>query len=453
MRGSSKYPRWRLAAPCVLALLAPLGLQATSYSVIDLQALGAGLFPNGTKDVASYINNAGQVAGLAFLNGSTGASHAFLYNGIMEQDLGVLPGGSSGYATGINANGQVSGNSDTSNGTHAFLYNGSSLVDLPPLGGAGTNDSSAALNAGGTVVGYTSVVSSATNHAYRSTGVQDLGVLSGGSQSNAVAINTIGQIAGNSGVTGGYSHAFYYDGTTVDGSGNPVLTDIGFFNSAGFTSGNSTANAINASGEVVGNAFYGSTSTDYNAFVYNPNIVDPTQRLINLGALIPGDPSSNAIAINDSGQVLVETDLGSGKHGAYLYSGGIMTALPTLGGAYTTPSAFNSTGQVVGTSSTATGTDPFLWSSLTGMTDLNSLTVASNNFLSFNTAVGINDSGQIIGQGTVVVNGSNQTHSFLLTPDVAAAPEPSTFLTAGLAFLAVFETARRKRRPATRSRS
>ena len=69
-------------------------------------------------------------------------------------DLGTLDGANS-YASGINARGQVVGDSDTaSSGRHAFVWENGTLTDLGTLGGS--NSFALAINANGTIVGLSS---------------------------------------------------------------------------------------------------------------------------------------------------------------------------------------------------------------------------------------------------------------------------------------------------------
>ena len=82
---------------------------ARQLSITDL-----GTLPGGDFSVAEGINARGQVVGES--NTASGATHAFLWEDGRMTDLGTLPGG--GEAHGINARGQVVGHS---NG-HAVLW-------------------------------------------------------------------------------------------------------------------------------------------------------------------------------------------------------------------------------------------------------------------------------------------------------------------------------------------
>src|SRR5689334_7029520 len=69
-------------------------------------------------------------------------------------DLGTLPGGDSSVAFGLNATGQVAGDSTLPNNAygHGFLYSNGKRTDLGDLGG-GWSDAFA-VNASGQVTGY-----------------------------------------------------------------------------------------------------------------------------------------------------------------------------------------------------------------------------------------------------------------------------------------------------------
>ena len=83
--------------------------------------------------------------------------------------------------------------------------------------------------------------------------------------------------------------------------------------------------------------------------------------ITDLGTL--GGSSSTAEGINNSGQVVGDAlDAGGNQH-AFLYSGGVMTDLGTLGGSYSQAWGINNNGQVVGDAANASGNQhAFLYS-------------------------------------------------------------------------------------------
>jgi probable HAF family extracellular repeat protein len=89
------------------------------------------------------INSNDQVTGTAFLEisdpfGAHLRGHAFLYSNGQSMDLGSLGGGvgSSSAGMSINNGGQVTGFSQTANGSsHAFLYGNGQMIDLGTLPG------------------------------------------------------------------------------------------------------------------------------------------------------------------------------------------------------------------------------------------------------------------------------------------------------------------------------
>jgi len=98
------------------------------YSQGVLHSLGT--LPGDSSSMAYALNNAGQVVGVSQ---GTSASHAFLYSNGAMQNLGTL-GGSYSAAQGINASGEIYGQSTLANGTmHEFLYEAGKMLDLTNL--------------------------------------------------------------------------------------------------------------------------------------------------------------------------------------------------------------------------------------------------------------------------------------------------------------------------------
>src|SRR6476620_12689381 len=95
-----------------LALSVPPAAQAASYTITDLGMLG------GTESSGSTLSAGGQVAGSSYITGDA-AQHAYLWkptvsggaSGVMT-DLLTL-GGTQSFGNGLNASGQVAGESFT----------------------------------------------------------------------------------------------------------------------------------------------------------------------------------------------------------------------------------------------------------------------------------------------------------------------------------------------------
>jgi probable HAF family extracellular repeat protein len=132
---------------------------------------------------------------------------------------------------------------------------------------------------------------------------------------------------------------------------------------------------------------------------------------------------SEGYAINASGQVAGYSYTASysitngGSYHAFVTDATtqVLTDLGTLGGAASEASAINASGQVVGWSNTASGTqDGFLYTN-GQMLDLNSLLDASDAAAyTISGATAINDNGQIVANGTSIATG--QIVALLLNP-------------------------------------
>lgn len=284
----------RLVLAVALSIGLGYGTHASADYLIDLNSRTA--TDLGSLN-ATAINDTGQVVGGARFMADR-QFHALITgaNGVGMTDLGTL-GGNYSVATGVNAFGQVAGNSYTVAGQypqyHAFITgpNGVGMTDLGTLGG---NYSGAyGINAAGQVVG-SSGTATGGGHAFITgpdgVGMTDLGTL-GGDSSRATGINDAGQVVGYSKTATGQQHAFI---TGPDGVG---MTDLGTL--SGYRS---WASGINDAGQVVGT--FNMATGEPRAFITGPNGVDITD-LNSLVDLPAGVVLAYAVGINNMGQVVV----------------------------------------------------------------------------------------------------------------------------------------------------
>ena len=199
--------------------------------------------------------------------------------------------------------------------------------------------------------------------------------LGAGLNSAGYGINSSGQVVGFEDVSNGTPHAFVSSGGTV--------TDLGTLGGA-----TSVANGINDSGIIVGQADISGGST--HAFIHTGT--GSLSAGDDLGVLT-GFDDSYGYSINSLGAAVGDLYAsGSMTYNAFLYQGGMLFNLNTL--------VSNGTG----------------WT--------------------LENAFGINDAGQIVGDG--LING--ETHAFLLTPTLVTAtatPEPDARLVFGFGALMV----------------
>jgi probable HAF family extracellular repeat protein len=311
---------------------------------------------------ATGINNAGQVSG--YSPSATNAARAWRWSpGGGRTDLGSF-GGADNRALAINGAGQVAGYStDVSGVAHGFKFSGGSLLDVGGAG-AGTNIFPQAINGAGIISGFTTFGGATLSFLATSNNFSVLGTILGAAPpatASAFGINDAGRVVGTGSWQNGFQHAF-----------------------------RTGANGLN---------------------------------LQDLGTL--GGDESSAAAINTIGQVVGTAQPITGDSHAFLFSDGAgMTDLGTLGGIGSDALALNNIGVVVGSSQIANGeVHAFAWTAGGGMRDLNNLIPINAGWV-LTEATGVNDLGQIVGNG--LLNG--QPRAFLLTSNSGADTNPPVAL-------------------------
>jgi probable HAF family extracellular repeat protein len=205
---------------------------------------------------------------------------------------------------------------------------------------------------------------------------------------------------------------------------NQLMVDLGTLGGA-----ESAAHGVNDAGIIVGYSYLSNNNPParYHAFMLTPvgdtwfvdaNNDGANDLMLDLGTL--GGHNSWARAINNSNQVVGESDTADFNTHAFLWSGGVMTDLGTLGGRSSSAAAINEQGHVVGWAENAAGQRrAFIW--INGvMTDLNSALLFGQSLggLVLTEARGINDAGQIVGFASRP--GGGESRPFLFTPATPA---------------------------------
>jgi probable HAF family extracellular repeat protein len=308
-------------------------------------------------------------------------------------DLGSLGANQPTMAHAINNAGQITGSSNLNAGTsHAFLFSGGTLTDIGSLGGPAAIGFS--VNSSGNAVGYSELSSGQYRGFLYSNGAMTQIPTLGSNYGAAFGINDLGQITGQSYTTSGIAAGFIYT--------SGVISDIG---NLGGTDG-TYAYAINNAGQIVGYSY--NAQGNFLAFLWQNGSMS------SIGTL--GGDWSQAYAINNSGQITGSAYLKNnlGPH-AFTYANGIMTDVDGRSGLLQSwGEGINSSGVIAGRMQVPGGQFvTFHAMVVTGgkMQDLNRLIPAKTGWL-LQEATGINDSGQIVGYGTL----KKQTHAFLLTP-------------------------------------
>ncbi len=318
-------------------------------------------------------------------------------------DLGTL-GTNASFATGINASGQVSGYAASgTNAARAWRHTpGVGQVDLGSFGGA--DNRALGINNAGQVTGYSTTTNGAVRGFIVNGTLADIGGPVGGAGIFPQHINSAGKVAGFSTDTNGNDSAFLFTPPNT-------FSNLGTIANAALPA-SSAAYGMNDFGVVVG---IGTGSNNFNrAFRSTTN-----GALEELGTL--GGDESWAFAVNNSNQICGSASFVTGDSHAFIFSDATgMSDLLTLGGYTSTAFALDNSGNAVGSAEIPNRTlHAALWPSGGAPRDLDEL-IPINSGWTLTEARGVNDAGQIVGNG--LLNG--QPRAFLLTPNSGADTNP-----------------------------
>jgi len=247
------------------------------------------------------------------------------------------------------------------------------------------------------VTGWISAQDGSPFHAFiwdRRGGARDLGAVPGHTSVTSAAINDAGTVIGSAtDFDTGESLAFAW---TPRRGGRSLDTSLGGVDSF--------ATAINRSGQVAGGS--ATASGEIHAFLR-----DVDGAVLDLGAFPDGIGFSSATAMNDRGQVIGTRSDGD-RDDVFVWDArhGMQSLSPQFGPAFSaSPSGINNRGEVVGAVFVATdgSQHAFRWTRTTGVQLLGTLSGVDTDFA---TASAINDFGTIVGGSQTA---SGEFHGFV----------------------------------------
>jgi len=301
-------------------------------------------------------------------------------------DVGPLGGSQGTGAEAINNSGAVAGSSSTSNGGgDAIIFFKSKDFDLnvPLDGSAGLaiNASNRVAGYGGTSSGYSAFLASRKEVTLLPTLGGDVGI--------GYALNDEGDVVGWSSTSAGFDDAFLYH--------NGTISDLGTLGGSGIT----VAYGINNAGQIVGSSW--NPAGSYKAFLWeNGKMIElKNPKGVNQAT------NSQARAINQKGEITGRVYTGFVDHAFICRHGKMIDIDPQHNQFLSVGLAINNKGTIVG----YTQSYPFVWNGKK-LLDLNKL-IPGNSGWSLWHATGINDRGQISGDGTL----NNESRGFILTPE------------------------------------
>jgi len=369
----------------------------------------------------------------SFCNPGTNIFQALGWEHGVVTNLGTLPGGNCSNTQGVNARGDIVGNSE--NGTtdpvlglteiRAVLWKDGEIKDLGTFGG---NHSAAfGINNQGQVVGFAlnaiadpfslfdlQILGSSNGTQTRAflwqngqNQLQDLGTL-GGPDAWAQYVNQRGDVAGFS-----YTNSIP-NPTTKFPTQDPFLWWNGRMIDLGTLGGTfGLPTALNSRGQVIGQSNLAGDQNGSDPFLWDDG------NLIDLFISTIGGNPITANALNDSEEIVGGGVFPNRPFDAYLWKNGVAIDLEAVpGDCFSEAIAMNSRGQIVGNSLSCDFSTlrSFLWEK-SSIVDLNTL-IPPNSALRLVETLAINNRGEIAGNGVPL--GCNDLgtcgHAYVLIP-------------------------------------
>jgi len=242
-------------------------------------------------------------------------------------NLGLLPGHNAGAVRHIDSNGNLIGNSEvgtvsTATDIHVVLWSPSDGFVPHDLGQPSTNPLPFAFQTNPTTLSTQYLYAADPNQSWYTNGIKSIqlvGTDTVNPYSSANGLNASGQVGGTGGFAGA-RHAYYWDTSFISGA----VMDLGVL--PGGTSSqapgyNGWTGTINESGFIIGRSLVtvSKNSTAYKAFVSTPASRLTSAKLLDLNTLLNNALSSvgltsltQALVINDNGYILCYATTSSG---------------------------------------------------------------------------------------------------------------------------------------------
>ena len=324
--------------------------------------------------------------------GLFGSASSYALPSYTLTDLGIPPGYVETKAAAINNAGQVAGNAFDSNGLdYGFIYSSGSMTMIGVIGSY-THARAVAMNNSGEIVG-TMLDNSGGFNAFSylngvMVGIVPAGSYSGAQQNFANDVNDSGLVVG--GGPGLFPNDLEEDAWVFPN------TDLGII--TGYTG--AEVMAVSNSGQMLLSEDNGLAAGELFLYKGDGTVQD-------LG-IEPNGGVNHPYSFSSSGEIIGSFNSAGLEYShPFLYSNGTVIDLASVLGAGSDPNGINSFGDIVGGS--------YAWVYIKGVFSfLSKLSIKGGEGWLFYNAAGINDSGQIAGDGFSPVD--NADHAFLLTP-------------------------------------